>query len=76
MSPLPEAAQYIAGIVPQRLQGRAGLVAVRRYKGGTNALGRAFYKGGFDSKMTRREAALILQTRYERPSHASHLGPT
>lgn len=42
-------------------QGRAGLVALRRYKGGTNALGRAFYKGGFESKMNKREAALILQ---------------
>jgi len=42
-------------------QGRAGLVALRRYKGGTNALGRAFYKGGFEPKMSKREAALILQ---------------
>jgi DnaJ homolog subfamily C member 19 len=44
------------------VQGRAGLVAWRRYRGGTNALGKAFYKGGFDAKMTRREAALILET--------------
>ena len=43
-------------------QGRAGLVALRRYRGGTNALGRAFYKGGFEQKMNRREAALILET--------------
>ncbi|OMP87083.1 Mitochondrial import inner membrane translocase subunit tim14 [Diplodia seriata] len=42
-------------------QGRAGLVALRRARGGTNALGRAFYKGGFESKMNRREAALILE---------------
>jgi len=42
-------------------QGRAGLVALRRYRGGTSALGRAFYKGGFEPKMNRREAALILE---------------
>ena len=41
-------------------QGRAGLVAFRRYRGGANALGRPFYKGGFEPKMTRREATLIL----------------
>lgn len=27
-------------------------------------MGRAFYKGGFEPKMNRREAALILQTRF------------
>lgn len=27
------------------LQGRAGLVAYRRSKGGVNAVGKAFYKG-------------------------------
>ena len=43
-------------------KGRAGLVAIRRYRGGTNALGRAFYKGGFEKTMNRREAALILET--------------
>lgn len=42
-------------------QGRAGLVALRRYRGGVNALGRAYYKGGFESRMNRREAALILE---------------
>jgi DnaJ family protein C protein 19 len=45
-------------------QGRAGLVAFRRYKGGTSALGKAFYKGGFESRMNRREAALILHLKY------------
>lgn len=39
-------------------------MALRRYRGGTNALGKAFYKGGFESKMNRREAALILETPY------------
>jgi len=34
---------------------------MRRHRGGTSALGRAFYKGGFDPKMNRREAALILE---------------
>lgn len=48
-------------------QGRAGLVALRRYRGGTSALGKAFYKGGFEPKMTRREAALILETSYVLP---------
>ncbi len=27
-------------------------------------MGKAFYKGGFEPKMNRREAALILQLRY------------
>ena len=46
------------------LQGRAGLVALRRHRagvGGVSALGRPFYKGGFEPKMNRREAALILE---------------
>jgi hypothetical protein len=42
-------------------QGRAGLVAMRRYRGTAGALGRVFYKGGFEPRMNRREAALILQ---------------
>ncbi|CAD0113708.1 unnamed protein product [Aureobasidium uvarum] len=33
-----------------------------RYRGGTSAVGKAFYKGGFEQKMTRKEAALILET--------------
>ncbi|KAL1600838.1 mitochondrial import inner membrane translocase subunit TIM14 [Paraconiothyrium brasiliense] len=41
--------------------GRAGLVALRRSGGGAGALGRGFYKGGFEPKMTRKEAALILE---------------
>ncbi|KAF2728007.1 mitochondrial import inner membrane translocase subunit tim14 [Polyplosphaeria fusca] len=41
--------------------GRAAFVAVQRSRGGVNALGRSFYKGGFEPKMTRREAALILE---------------
>ena len=44
-----------------RTQGRAGLVAFRRSRGGVGALGKAFYKGGFEPKMTKREAQLILQ---------------
>lgn len=31
-------------------------------------MGKAFYKGGFEPKMTRREAALILETSYAAPS--------
>jgi hypothetical protein len=45
-------------------QGRAALVALRRSGGGAGALGRGFYKGGFEPKMTRREAALILEMPY------------
>ena len=41
--------------------GRAGLVALRRYRGGTSAIGKAFYKGGFEKTMNKREAALILE---------------
>ena len=42
-------------------------MAFRKYKGGAAgaaALGKAFYKGGFEQRMNRREAALILQLRY------------
>lgn len=48
------------------IQGRAGLVALRRYRvaGGTNALGRPFYKGGFEPRMNKREATLILELSY------------
>ncbi|TKA59571.1 hypothetical protein B0A55_11284 [Friedmanniomyces simplex] len=45
-----------------RYFGRAGLVALKRYRGGTSALGKAFYRGGFEKTMNRREAALILET--------------
>jgi DnaJ family protein C protein 19 len=50
-------------------QGRAALVALRRSGGGAGALGRGYYKGGFEPKMTRREAALILEMPcvYHRP---------
>ncbi|CEJ55942.1 Mitochondrial import inner membrane translocase subunit tim14 [Penicillium brasilianum] len=41
--------------------GRAGLVAYRRSQGGVNAAGKAFFKGGFEPRMTRREASLILE---------------
>ena len=49
------------------IQGRAGLVALRKYRGQTTragALGRAFYKGGFEPRMNQREASLILQLKY------------
>ena len=40
-------------------------MALRRSRGeAVGALGKAFYKGGFEPKMNRREAALILQLRY------------
>jgi len=44
--------------------GRAGLVAWRRSRGGVGAMGKAFYKGGFDSRMTKKEASLILSLKY------------
>lgn len=44
------------------VQGRAGLVALRRSRGGISATGKAYYKGGFEKQMNRREAALILET--------------
>jgi len=37
---------------------------MRRSGGGAGALGRSYYKGGFEPKMTRREAALILEMPY------------
>jgi hypothetical protein len=46
------------------LQGRAGLVAWRRSRGGVGALGQAFFKGGFEQRMNRREASLILSLKY------------
>ncbi|TKA61080.1 Mitochondrial import inner membrane translocase subunit tim14 [Cryomyces minteri] len=50
------------GVAAAAFFGRAGLVALRRSRGTTNALGKAYYKGGFEPKMNRREAALILET--------------
>jgi len=52
------------GVAAAAFLGRAGLVAMRKYRGGAAgaaALGKAFYKGGFEPRMNRREAALILQ---------------
>lgn len=46
-------------------QGRAGLVAWRRSRGGVGALGKAFYKGGFEPRMNKREASLILSLKYD-----------
>lgn len=54
------------------VKGRAALVALRRSGGGA-ALGRGYYKGGFEPKMTRREAALILEMPYV-CHHISHTG--
>lgn len=51
------------GIATAAFLGRAGLVAFRRWRNpdAVSALGKAFYKGGFEPKMTRKEAALILE---------------
>ncbi|KAI9882436.1 MAG: mitochondrial import inner membrane translocase subunit TIM14 [Watsoniomyces obsoletus] len=55
-----------AGVAVAAFLGRAGIVALRRYKGNTagaaaGMLGKSFYKGGFEPRMNRREAILILQ---------------
>ncbi|KAF2668823.1 hypothetical protein BT63DRAFT_402799 [Microthyrium microscopicum] len=34
---------------------------MRRWRGGTGVLARGYYKGGFEPKINRREAALILE---------------
>ncbi|KAH6875093.1 mitochondrial import inner membrane translocase subunit tim14 [Alternaria rosae] len=52
---------WIVGAGATAFFGRAALVALRRSGGGAGALGRGYYKGGFEPKMTRREAALILE---------------
>ncbi|KAJ6141306.1 mitochondrial import inner membrane translocase subunit TIM14 [Penicillium chermesinum] len=58
------------GVAGAAFLGRAGLVAYRRSQGGVNAAGKAFFKGtvadecfcrGFEPRMNRREAALILE---------------
>ncbi|KAL8331258.1 hypothetical protein RB593_001954 [Gaeumannomyces tritici] len=50
----------VGGAAVAAFLGRAGLVAFRRSRGGVGALGKAFYKGGFEQKMTKKEASLIL----------------
>ncbi|KAL2059142.1 hypothetical protein ABVK25_000434 [Lepraria finkii] len=52
------------GVAAAAFFGRAGLVAFRKYRGGAagvSALGKAFYKGGFEPRMNQREASLILE---------------
>ncbi|KAL1975559.1 hypothetical protein VTN31DRAFT_3951 [Thermomyces dupontii] len=49
------------GVAAAAFFGRAGWIALQRYRGGVNKMGRAFYKGGFEPRMTRREASLILE---------------
>lgn len=46
------------------LQGRAALVAVRQSRQGVAGVGRQFYKGGFENKMNKKEASLILSLKY------------
>lgn len=55
-------------------QGRAGLIAWRRSRGGVGAMGKAFYKGGFEPKMNSKEASLILSLKCVLAS--SHALPT
>ncbi|PGH08417.1 mitochondrial import inner membrane translocase subunit tim14 [Blastomyces parvus] len=49
------------GVATAAFLGRAGLVAYRRSRGTVNNMGKAFYKGGFEPRMNRREASLILE---------------
>ena len=57
----PSIWSWVWGVIAHAAsQGRAGLVAWRRSRGGVGALGKAFYKGGFEPRMNRREAVLIL----------------
>lgn len=35
-------------------------------------MGKAFYKGGFEGKMTKKEATLILSLKYDTPSAQTH----
>ncbi|KAJ6258423.1 hypothetical protein Dda_6463 [Drechslerella dactyloides] len=54
------------GVAAAAFMGRVGLQALRKYKaipGATSGFGKQFYKGGFDSRMNRREASLILSLR-------------
>ncbi|KAF3918782.1 hypothetical protein AA313_de0205119 [Arthrobotrys entomopaga] len=50
------------GVAAAAFVGRVGLQALRKYKAipGSAGFGKSFYKGGFDSRMNRREASLIL----------------
>ncbi|KAL8682348.1 MAG: hypothetical protein Q9224_006439 [Gallowayella concinna] len=49
------------GVAVAAFLGRAGLVALRKSRGQVGAIVRPYYKGGFEPKMNRREASLILQ---------------
>ncbi|KAL2277667.1 hypothetical protein FJTKL_15260 [Diaporthe vaccinii] len=48
------------GIAAAAFFGRAATIAWRRSRGGIGAMGQAFYKGGFEPRMNRKEASLIL----------------
>ncbi|ELQ44457.1 mitochondrial import inner membrane translocase subunit TIM14 [Pyricularia oryzae] len=50
----------VAGAAVAAFLGRAVYVALRRSRGGVGAMGKAFYKGGFENKMNQKEASLIL----------------
>ncbi|KAL9033853.1 MAG: hypothetical protein Q9214_007312 [Letrouitia sp. 1 TL-2023] len=49
------------GVTVAAFVGRAGLIALRKSRGQVTGLGKAYFKGGFEPKMNRREASLILQ---------------
>ncbi|KAK6331087.1 mitochondrial import inner membrane translocase subunit TIM14 [Orbilia brochopaga] len=51
------------GVAAAAFMGRVGLQALRKYKaipGAASGFGKQFHKGGFDTRMNRREASLIL----------------
>lgn len=47
------------------LKGRAGLIALRKSRGQVAGLGKAYFKGGFEPRMNRREASLILHLKWD-----------
>lgn len=57
LAPLPAFAHPLTSWYSQ---GRAATIAWRRSRGGVGAMGQAFYKGGFEPRMNRKEASLIL----------------
>lgn len=53
-------------LITRLIQARAFMVS----RGRVGALGRSFYKGGFEQKMNRKEAALILELPYVLRTHS------
>lgn len=52
------------GIAASAFGARMAIRTFQRIKGGSGSGFTAFYKGGFEDRMTKKEAALILGVRY------------